>query len=330
MLLITGGAGYIGSHVNKLLHQQGYDTLVFDNLVYGHRCFVKWGTFVEGDLSDRVALESLFSHYKIDAVLHFAAYAYVGESVEQPAKYYRNNVVGTLNLLDVMLSRGVRDIVFSSSCTTYGDVVSVPIVEEVSQQPVNPYGCSKYMIEQILADYGRAYGLRSCVLRYFNAAGADPDAEIGEWHEPETHLIPLVLETALGKRHSVSIYGSDHPTADGTCIRDYIHVADLADAHLRALQYLWRELRSDTFNLANGCGHSVLEVVEAVRSVTGKLVPIEFTAPRPGDPSILVGSAAKAKRLLGWQPKFALDAIIATAWQWQKTLQVLQSKRIGI
>lgn len=323
MLLITGGAGYIGSHVNQLLHRQGYDTIVFDNLVYGHRCFAKWGAFVQGDLADRAALDELFSRYEIDAVLHFAAYAYVGESVAQPDKYYRNNVACTLNLLDAMCAHGVGDIVFSSTCATYGDAVSASIGEEALQRPVNPYGRSKHMVEQILADYGRAYGLRFCILRYFNAAGADPQAEIGEWHEPETHLIPLVLDTALGKRPHVSIYGADYPTPDGTCIRDYIHVCDLAEAHLRALEFLRREKRSEAFNLANGCGYSVLEVAHAARRVTGKAIPLRMEARRLGDPPVLVGSADKAGRLLGWQPRFDLEEIVATAWQWQQKLQAL-------
>ena len=321
MLFITGGAGYIGSHVNQLLHRQGYETVVFDNLVYGHRSFAKWGVFIEGDLCDRAALDELFSRYEIDAVLHFAAYAYVGESVEQPAKYYRNNVSSTLNLLDAMLAHGVRDIVFSSTCATYGDAANMPIAETAAQNPVNPYGRSKYMVEQILTDYGKAYGLRSCVLRYFNAAGADPDAEIGEWHVPETHLIPLVLDAALGKRPFVSVFGGAYPTPDGTCIRDYIHVCDLADAHLRALEYLRREKRSDAFNLANGHGYSVREVVEAARRITGKEIPLRIEAPRPGDPPALVGSAEKARRVLGWQPRFDLDGIVSTAWQWQQKLQ---------
>lgn len=323
MLLITGGAGYIGSHVNQLLHRQGYDTVVFDNLVYGHRAFAKWGAFVPGDLADRAALDELFSRYAIDAVLHFAAYAYVGESVAQPDKYYRNNVACTLNLLDTMRAHGVGDIVFSSTCATYGDAVSAPLGEEALQRPVNPYGRSKHMVEQILADYGRAYGLRFCILRYFNAAGADPQAAIGEWHEPETHLIPLVLDTALGKRPYVSVYGADYPTLDGTCIRDYIHVCDLAEAHLRALEFLRREKRSEAFNLANGRGYSVLEVAEAARRVTGKQIPLRIEARRPGDPPVLVGAADKAERMLGWRPAFALEEIVQTAWQWQQKLQTL-------
>lgn len=321
MILITGGAGYIGSHVNKLLHQQGYETLVLDNLVYGHRSFVKWGEFIKGDLADTVLLERIFSSYSIDAVMHFAAYAYVGESVENPAKYYVNNVRNTLNLLETMRRHNVKDIVFSSTCATYGVPQHIPIVEESLQQPINPYGRSKHMIELVFSDYRKAYGLRYCVLRYFNAAGADPAGDIGEWHVPETHLIPLVLEAALGKRSEIVVFGGNYPTVDGTCVRDYIHVCDLADAHVKGLAYIRQKDCADCFNLGNGQGYSVKEIIAAAQDVTGKRIPYSIRTRRPGDPPALIGSAEKAQRLLNWSPRFGLQAILETAWNWRQKVE---------
>lgn len=316
-ILICGGAGYIGSHANKMLSRMGYETVVFDNLVYGHREVVKWGSFVEGDLKNPVEIEAVFERIPIDAVMHFAAYAYVGESVVDPEKYYFNNVACTLNLLHAMRKHGCDKIIFSSTCATYGEPEKVPITEEIPQKPINPYGASKLMVERILADYGAAYGLRSVALRYFNAAGADPEGEIGEDHNPETHLIPLVLDAASGKRPDIKVFGTDYPTRDGSCIRDYIHVEDLASAHVLALKYLQAGGASERFNLGNEHGTSVLEVIEAVRKVTGKDFAVTLTDRRPGDPAVLVGSSEKAKKVLGWSPRYAeIEMIVEHAWGW--------------
>lgn len=321
-ILICGGAGYIGSHINKLLNRKGYETVVFDNLVYGHREAVKWGTFVQGDLSSEREIESVFQSYPIDAVFHFAAYAYVGESVDQPEKYYYNNVVNTLNLLKAMRKYGCDKIIFSSTCATYGEPESVPITEDQRQDPINPYGATKWMVERIFQDYGRAYGLRFVVLRYFNAAGADPDGEIGESHSPETHLIPLVLDAAAGRRPDIQVFGTDYDTRDKSCIRDYIHVMDLADAHFLALKYLEQKGKSDFFNLGNTRGTSVLEVIETVKKVTGKEFPVTHAERRPGDPAILVGSCEKAKRILGWEPRYPdIGEIVSHAWNWHENAQ---------
>ena len=316
-ILVCGGAGYIGSHANKLLAQKAYGTVVFDNLVYGHREAVKWGKFIKGDLKNPGDIETVFEQYPIDAVMHFAAYAYVGESVTNPEKYYFNNVACTLNLLRAMRTHGCNKIIFSSTCATYGEPGRVPITEDMPQRPVNPYGASKLMVERILEDYANAYGLKYAALRYFNAAGADPEAEIGESHDPETHLIPLVLDTASGKRPDVKVFGTDYPTRDGSCIRDYIHVADLAGAHLLALDYLDRGGESGCFNLGSEQGTSVLEVIEAVRKVTGKDFKVTFTDRRPGDPATLVGSSEKAERVLGWEPQYGdIETIVRHAWGW--------------
>lgn len=316
-ILITGGAGYIGSHTNKELSQKGLNTIIIDNLVYGHPEFVKWGKFIEGDLNDPDFIRSVFASFSIKAVIHFAAFAYVGESVHEPEKYYSNNVINTLNLLQVMREFGVSQIVFSSTCATYGLPKATPITEDHPQHPINPYGKSKLMVEQVLEDYSNAYGLKHASLRYFNAAGADPDGETGEWHEPETHLIPLVFDVALGKRKQIEIFGTDYDTPDGTCIRDYIHVTDLADAHILALDYLERENINLICNLGNGNGYSVKEVINIAEQVTKKKIQTIDTGPRMGDPPILVGSAEKAKRLLSWEPRYAsLEAIIETAWKW--------------
>lgn len=318
-VLVCGGAGYIGSHINKLLNQNGYETIVFDNLVYGHREAVKWGTFVKGDLSDEKDIESVFLNDQIDAVFHFAAYAYVGESVEQPEKYYYNNVANTLNLLKVMRRFGCKKIIFSSTCATYGEPESVPITEDQRQDPINPYGASKLMVERILRDYGKAYGLRFAALRYFNAAGADPAGEIGESHMPETHLIPLVLHAAAGRRKDIKVFGTDYDTPDGSCVRDYIHVMDLALAHFLALKYLECGGESDFFNLGNERGTSVFEVIRAVKEVTGRQFAVTDAGRRPGDPAVLVGSCEKAKRVLGWNPLYPnIEQIVAHAWRWHE------------
>ena len=318
-ILVCGGAGYIGSHVNKVLNQMGYETVVFDNLVYGHRGAVKWGTFVQGDLKNIEEIEAVFQRFPIEAVFHFAAYAYVGESVTDPEKYYFNNVANMLNLLHVMKKHSCDKIIFSSTCATYGEPEQMPITEDMPQHPINPYGASKLMIERILKDYGSAYGSKYAVLRYFNAAGADPDGEIGENHDPETHLIPLILDAASGKRPNVKVFGTDYPTRDGSCIRDYIHVMDLASAHILALQYLEKGGVSDFFNLGNSLGNSVLEVVDSVKRVTGREFTVVRTGRRAGDPAELVGSSEKAKRILSWEPRYAeIDTIVAHAWTWHE------------
>lgn len=322
MILVTGGAGYIGSHINKELNKQGYETVVIDNLSYGHEDFVKWGVLERVDLSNSREIRKVFQNYPIDAVMHFAAFTYVGESVEDPQKYYLNNLRNTLNLLKVMLEFEVEKIVFSSTCATYGDPLEIPITEDHPQNPISPYGRGKFMVEQVLRDYSQAYGLKYASLRYFNAAGADPDGELGESHQPETHLIPLILDAALGRREDIKIFGTDYPTPDGTCIRDYIHVTDLADAHIKALEYLENSGKSEVFNLGNGNGFSVREVIEEARKVTGRKITAVQTDRRPGDPPILVGSSKKAREILKWEPKFDdLSQIISTAWEWHKNLK---------
>lgn len=316
-ILVVGGAGYIGSHVNKELNAKGFTTIIYDSLVYGHEYAVKWGMFIKGDLADTEKLDHVFSQHRIDAVMHFAAYAYVGESVEDPEKYYLNNVCNTLNLLKVMRKYGCCAIIFSSSCATYGNPIKIPITEEHTQNPINPYGQSKFMVEKILADYDRAYGMKHVIFRYFNAAGADILAEAGEDHTPETHLIPIVLETAFGRREQVSIFGTDYDTPDGTCIRDYIHVTDIADAHIAGLEYLFKGGESAVFNLGNGDGYSVREVIACAEEVTGKKIKTAECPARAGDPAALVGDAKKAERILGWKPRYAdLNTIISSAWHW--------------
>jgi UDP-glucose 4-epimerase len=321
-ILVTGGAGYIGSHAVLSLQQAGYDVVVLDNLVYGHRELVEevlQTKLVVGDTNDRPLLDNLFATHEIAAVMHFAAYAYVGESVGNPAKYYRNNVTGTLTLLEAMLAANIKKFVFSSTCATYGVPKTVPIPEEHPQAPINPYGMSKLMVEQILADFHTAYDFKSVCFRYFNAAGADPDGRLGEDHNPETHLIPLVLQAALGKRDSISVFGTDYPTPDGTCIRDYIHVNDLATAHVLGLNYLLSGGDSQVFNLGNGNGFSVREVIEMAKEVTGRDIKVVECDRRPGDPPALVGSSDKAKDRLGWQSQYAdLRQIITHAWNWHQ------------
>lgn len=321
-ILVTGGAGYIGSHTCKVLAQSGYTPVTYDNLCYGHQQAVKWGPFVKGDLADKELLAQTIKEFKIQAVIHFAAFAYVGESMTNPEKYFSNNVVNSLGMLEVLQQQGIKNIVFSSTCATYGNPIKVPIDEEHIQAPVNPYGESKLMIEKALHWHGVAHGLKSVALRYFNAAGADADAEIGEDHDPETHLIPLVIESALGLRPQVEIFGTDYETSDGTAIRDYIHVLDLADAHVRALQYLQGDGESIAVNLGTGVGSSVREVITAVEKNTGYTVPYKESPRRAGDPPILVADAAKAKQVLGWEAKHSdLDYIVKTAWAWAKKKQ---------
>ena len=317
MILVTGGAGYIGSHTVKQLLKRGYDVVVFDNLSEGHREFVLSEHFVEGDLLDITSLRETFARYSIDAVLHFAALTKVGESVGDPQKYYDNNVVGTLNLLQVMKEHDVNRMVFSSSAAVYGDPKQVPIPEGHPKCPINPSGRTKWMMEQILDDYAHAYGLQYIALRYFNAAGSDPDGEIGEWHEPETHLLPIVLEAALGKRPNIEIFGTDYATPDGTCIRDFIHVIDLADAHILAIEHLDAGGESGAYNLGTGQGHSVREVIDVSREVSGKPIPVIEGARRAGDPPRLVADPARSLQKLGWKAsRPQLSEIADTAWQW--------------
>ncbi len=321
-ILVTGGAGYIGSHAVLALQQSDYEVVILDNLVYGHQDFVDRVLHAElaiGDTSDRALLDDLFRKHRFAAVMHFAAYAYVGESVQTPDKYYRNNVVGTLTLLEAMQAAGIKQFVFSSTCATYGNPQQIPITEDHPQNPINPYGATKLMVERILQDFDVAYGLKSVCFRYFNAAGADPKARLGEDHNPETHLIPLVLMAALGKRQSVSIFGLDYPTPDGTCIRDYIHVTDLATAHVLGLNYLLQGGDSDVFNLGNGNGFSVKQVIDTARQVTGREIVVVESDRRPGDPPVLVGSSTKAMNILSWQPQYAdLEKILTHAWRWHQ------------
>ena len=320
MIFIVGGAGYIGSHVNKFLSNKGYKTLIFDNLSKGHEEFVKWGEFIKGDLKDRRLLDRIFREYDISAVMHFAALTDVRESIQDPRSYYKNNFKNTLNLIEAMQKSNVKNFIFSSTCAVYGNPIKVPITEDHPCNPISPYGRSKLMIENILEDYSNAYDFNYVSLRYFNAAGADPQTEIGEWHKPETHLIPIILDVAIGKRENVQIFGTDYPTPDGTCIRDYIHVMDLADAHYRALKFL-EEDKSGIFNLGNGDGFSVKEIIETCREVTGKKIPAIESQRRPGDPPRLIGSSKKAREILGWKPKFtSIKSIIETAWEWHQKL----------
>jgi UDP-arabinose 4-epimerase len=317
-VLVTGGAGYIGSHVCKELRRLGIVPVAIDNLVYGHEWAVKWGPLVKGDIADCGLLDRTMREYKPAAVIHLAAFAYVGESVGSPAKYYRNNVAGAISLLESMVENGVKKIVFSSSCATYGVPETVPIDERHSQRPINPYGRTKLIVEEMLRDFGAAYSLRHCSLRYFNAAGADPDGETGEAHDPETHLIPNALGAAFGELPALEIYGDAWPTPDGTCVRDYIHVSDLAGAHVKALEFL-DTTEHGAFNLGTGQGTSVLQVVKAVENGCGKKVPVRFVPPRPGDPAVLVADATKAKTELGWTARMSdIGTIVKTACGWNK------------
>ncbi len=320
-VLVTGGAGYIGSHACKALSRAGYLPVTYDSLVYGHEWAAKWGPLEIGDICNRARLDTVISHYNPIAIMHFAAFAYVGESVADPGKYYRNNVAGSLTLLEAARDSGIGRFVFSSTCATYGIPSKLPITEDTPQDPINPYGASKLMVERMLRDFDAAHGIRSAVLRYFNAAGADQDGEIGEDHQPETHLIPLVLDAASGRRENVTIFGADYPTPDGTCLRDYIHVSDLADAHVLALDRLLTGAASDVFNLGNGLGFSVRQVVDTVERIAGLKVPVKLGDRRPGDPAALVSDATKARDVLGWRPRLNdLDEIVRTAWAWHQRM----------
>ena len=318
-ILVTGGAGYVGSHACKALAGAGYRPVVYDNLSRGHREAVRWGPLIEGDLHDTDQVAAALQTHRVTAVMHFAAYAYVGESVGEPATYYRNNVGGTLALLEAMRRTGTGAIVFSSTCAVYGSPERLPIDEATPKLPLNPYGETKLAVERALHWYAGAYGLRFAALRYFNAAGADPEGEIGEDHDPETHLIPRVLRAALGTGEPVEVYGSDYPTADGTAIRDYIHVADLGDAHVRALAYLGAGGENGAMNLGTGEGCSVRQVIAAVERIAGRAVPFREAARRPGDPPELVADPALARARLGWEPHHSdLDTIIRTALDWER------------
>jgi UDP-glucose-4-epimerase GalE len=317
-ILVTGGAGYIGSHAVRLFLTRGHDVVVFDNLCFGHRAAVPPDRLVVGDLADAHRLDQVLLEYRIEAVVHFAAFAYVGESVREPAKYYQNNLINTLSLLECLRRHRINRFVFSSTCATYGTPQRVPITEDEPQRPINPYGRTKLAVEGALGDYARAYGWGYAALRYFNAAGASPDGTIGEDHHPETHLIPLVIQAAMGQKPFVEIFGSDYPTPDGTCIRDYIHVDDLAEAHLLALEQLdaGKEMH---YNLGTGRGYSVREVIGTVEEVSGKKVPVKEGPRRPGDPAALVAAADNVQRDLGWQPRYTeLRPIVETAWNWHK------------
>lgn len=317
-ILVTGGAGYIGSHAARLLHEAGHEVWVYDSLEVGHRSAAIPDRLIEGRVGDRKKVEQVLGDHKIDAVMHFAAYALVGESVEQPHKYYQNNVVETLHLLEAMRAVGVNKFVFSSTTATYGVAKKIPITEKELQLPINPYGFSKLVIEQALRDYAHAYGWAFAALRYFNACGAAPDGKIGEDHAPESHLIPIVLQVALGQREKIMIFGDDYPTPDGTCIRDYIHVYDLGSAHLKALDKL-EAGKGLQVNLGTGKGHSVLEVIEACRKITGHEIPAEVAPRRAGDPPELVADSSLAQKTLDWKPEFeSIDSIVETAWAWHQ------------
>ena len=317
MILVVGGAGYIGSHVNKELNKQGYKTLVLDNLSTGKKELIKWGEFVEADLADKNKLLEIFNKYKIEAVMHFAASKAAGESVEDPAKYYRNNVVNTLNLLEAMKEKGVKYFIFSSSAAVYGVPQYMPIDEKHPLNPINPYGQTKYIVEKMLADFETAYGLKYVALRYFNACGADLDGETGEWQGSSQNLIPLVLDVVIGARSEIGIFGTDYQTPDGTCVRDYIHVSDLASAHVLALKNLLDTSKSEIYNLGNGRGFSVREVMAAVKKITGKELKVVETERRAGDPAILVASSVKIMSELGWRPQIPeIEKIVESAWRW--------------
>lgn len=320
-ILVTGGGGYIGSHACKALRLAGYLPVSYDNLSTGHAYAVKWGPLVEGDLNDRLRLNAAFQEYKPKAVLHFAADAIVSDSIRDPGKYYRNNVGGSIALLEAMRDHQVSSLIFSSTCAVYGDPQFIPITEEHPLSPISPYGRSKLMTEQIISDFGQAHGIRSVFLRYFNVAGADLDMEIGENHTPETHLIPGVIQTALGLRDEIVIYGTDFPTRDGSAIRDYVHVQDLAEAHVAALQWLFAHRKSTAVNLGTGTGYSVLEIIEAVQKFCDKQIPIRFDRRRIGDPPYLTADNRKAKKLFGWMPRFSsLPIQIESAWKWHQAL----------
>ncbi len=317
-VLVVGGAGYIGSHMVKLLCQRGFEVTVLDNLSAGYRDAVTGGRFVLGDLGELDVLDDLLTTRRFDGVMHFASHIQVGESVREPAKYYRNNVFKTQRLLDAMVAHRVRCFIFSSTAAIFGEPMRLPIDEAHPKNPINPYGRGKWMVEQMLQDYDVAYDLKAVCLRYFNAAGADPDGELGERHQPETHLIPLVLRAAAGRLPQVTVFGTDYDTPDGACIRDYIHVNDLCEAHLLALQRLWDGGDSAAYNLGNGNGFSVREVIETARAVTGRAIPVHYDERRAGDPARLVADSRRARAELGWEPRYAdLATIIAHAWRWE-------------
>jgi UDP-glucose-4-epimerase GalE len=315
-VLVTGGAGYIGSHAARLLRDHGHEILVYDNLSTGHRRLVKGFELIEADLLNQSVLTSALR--MVDAVMHFAANAYVGESVQNPRKYFRNNVEGGLSLLNACLDAKVNKIVFSSTCAVYGEPSTIPIAENSPRQPANPYGVTKLMFEYALESYASAYGLRFAALRYFNAAGADESGEIGELHDPETHLIPLALQVAAGEKQALEIFGTDYPTSDGTCVRDYIHVSDLADAHVLALEYLERQDSSLFVNLGTGAGHSIHQVIETIEKVTGRKVSTRIASRRAGDPPRLVADPRQAQAILGWKATRSLSDIVSTAWKWMQ------------
>lgn len=318
-VLVTGGAGYIGSHVTLDLSRQGFEPVVLDDLSKGHREAVQAGKFIQGSMGDQKLVQEILTQEKIEVVVHLSAFSLVGESVQKPGKYFRNNIANSLALLDAMMACGVKKFVFSSTAAVYGEPESTPIDEDHPKQPKNPYGFSKLTYEGILEAYDRAYGLKYISLRYFNAAGADPEAEIGEDHKPESHLIPIILQTALGLRDHLELYGTDYPTPDGTCIRDYIHVSDLSQAHLLAIKALNNGKNSTVYNLGNGQGYSNRQVIETAQRVTGREIPVIETPRRPGDPAVLVASSEKIRNELGWNPQYPqLEEIIATAWRWHK------------
>jgi UDP-glucose 4-epimerase len=317
-ILVVGGAGYIGSHMVKQLANTGNDVITLDNLSYGYRDAVKYGEFVEGDLGDNTILDAVFKSGDIDAVMHFAGFIQVGESVVKPSMYYHNNVANTFTLLDAMLRHDVKNFIFSSTAAIFGEPDYTPIDEKHNKQPINPYGHSKLMIEQVLEDYDKAYGMRSTCLRYFNAAGADPDGELGERHVPETHLIPLILQAASGRRQDIKVFGDDYATDDGTCVRDYIHINDLCEAHSLALQNMINKDQSARYNLGNGTGFSVKQVIDVAKEVSGNDFKVTIEPRREGDPAVLVADATLAKQELNWQPKFdTLNEIVKTAWRWE-------------
>ncbi len=317
-ILVTGGAGYIGSHTVRMLAARGYNPVVLDNLSKGHRESVSAYPFEQGSVQDKARVGEILRKYHIEAVMHFAAHIEVGESVQHPAKYYANNTAGTLCLLETLVENKVPYFVFSSTAAIFGEPVKEKIDENHPKNPINPYGQSKLMVEKILADFDTAYGLKSTALRYFNASGCDDSGEIGSSYEPETHLIPLILQTAAGKRKSIKVFGTDYPTPDGTCIRDYVHVNDLARAHILALEKMEKENVSERFNLGSGSGHSVAELIAKAKEITGIDFPVEYAPRRAGDPAVLVADSTKAQRVLNWKPQYDLTRIIQTAWNWEQ------------
>lgn len=331
-ILVVGGAGYIGSHICKELHTCGYIPVCYDNLIYGHTWAVKWGPFEKGDIKDQERLNQVFAAHRIEGVIHLAAFAYVGESVTEPSKYYTNNVAGTISLLNAMRNNNVNKIVFSSTCAVYGTPKTIPITEKEPMNPVNPYGASKMMVERILRDYHHAYGLGFVALRYFNAAGADPEGEIGEVHNPETHLIPLALDVALGRRKELAVFGNCYPTPDRTCIRDYIHVADLARAHVLSLKFLEKKEPAAglSVNLGTGKGTSILEIIKTGEEISGGKINYRIAPPREGDPAVLVADPSQALKTLNWKADYAdIRTVIRHAWNFQKKADTIVSRSLS-